>query len=187
VLIVAQTMVLICAVCGLLMFIYIHVFSYRRLHRAERRMNRDDAREDRELANAQPQSQAVMLAMPAGASQEALFYLYHEQVRRFIDAKIDIMRNAAETQNRILLIQAEAMKNGAMEPGPLLLEARSGDGEYEVAVPARQGNVSMLSEQLRTARSETERHLSEIDQQIRSLPGPSLDQWVMAQARHTAD
>lgn len=185
-LIVAQTMVLICAVCGLLMFLYIHVFSFRRLRRQERRMNREDARDDRASAAVEPQAQTVVPALSAGASQEALFNLYHEQVRRFIDAKIDIMRSAAETQNRILVIQAEAIRDGAVEPAPLLLEAGA-DGSCAVAVPVARHGVSRLSEQLHLARRETEHHLSEIDQQIRSLPGPSLDQWVTAQARQSAD
>lgn len=186
-LIVAQAMVLICAVCGLSLFLYVHVFSFRRLRRQERTFNREDARADREVVTAQAGTQLAVAGGGLGApTQEALFYLYHEQVRRFIDAKIDIMRSAAETQNRIMLIQAEVVRDGGGEPAPMMLEARS-DGGCEVAMPARRSAAALLDEQLRAARGETERHLSAIDQQIRTLPGPSLDHWVAAQAGQTAD
>ena len=44
-------------------------------------------------------------------------------------------------------------------------------------MPARRSASSLLADQLRMVRNETERHLAEIDQQIRALPGPSRLFW----------
>jgi len=186
-LIVAQTMVLICAVCGLALFLYVHAFSYRRLRHQERSLDREDTRSDRADAAARPGTQLAIDAAPLGApTRDALFYLYHEQVRRFLDAKIDIMRSAAETQNRILLMQAEVVRDTGKEATPPMLEMRPG-GDCELAIPPRRDGAALLGDQLSAARRETERHLSEIDRQIRALPGPSLDRWVAAQAGQSAD
>ncbi|MEI8395456.1 MAG: hypothetical protein WCF85_12015 [Rhodospirillaceae bacterium] len=181
--IVAQTMVLTCAVCGLLMFIYINLFSYRRLRRQERQLDRADDRIDRVQAEAS--TAMVVSGMNGAFGQEALFYLYQEQVRRFIDAKIDIMRSSAETQNRILLMQAEVVRNSSAQPsGPMLLEASPSGEMLPATIPQSSSprpEIMMLSEQMRTARAETDRHLAAIDEQMRSLPGPSIDHWVAAQ------
>ncbi|MEI6559761.1 MAG: hypothetical protein WCO00_15260 [Rhodospirillaceae bacterium] len=183
-LIVAQTMVLTCAACGLVMFLYIHLFTFRRLRHQERRFDRDEARADRELgAAAEPGTQLAVAGMMPAQTEAAMFYLYQEQVRRFIDAKIDIMRNAAETQNRIMVIQAETLRNTASRPALQTIDidldgSQIADGP--TMLPARREEAFPLSDQLRAARAETERHLAEIDQQIRSLPGPSLNQWVNA-------
>ncbi len=188
--VVAQTMFLVVAACGLMMFLYIHLFSYRRLRHHERRLDRDDARADRQMAGPpEPGTQLAAIGMAPAQAEAALFYLYQEQVRRFIDAKIDIMRSAAETQNRIMVIQAETVRNAAALPGPHMithLAARtldiSADGDIDVdraeMVPTVRANAQPLTEQLCTVRSETERHLAEIDEQIRALPGPSLQQWA---------
>ena len=126
-------------------------------------------------------------------NQEALFYLYEEQVRRFIDAKIAIMRTSAETQNRILLMQAEVGIGISSPHAPLLLESalRNGRDAHPVNVPAvcqndaDQGNAGrdelglQLAQQAQNVRSETKRHLAEIERQMRSIPGASIDQWVI--------
>ena len=183
-LIVAQTMVLSCAAVGLLMFLYIHLFSFRRLRHHERRIDRDEARADRDLAaTPEPGTQLASVGMAPAQSEAALFYLYQEQVRRFIDAKIDIMRSAVETQNRIMVIEAETVRNAAALPAPPTIEiAANGElaREHALIVPARRSASSLLADQLRMVRNETERHLAEIDQQIRALPGPSLDHWAAA-------
>ena len=180
-LIVAQTMVLTCAACGLLMFLYIHLFSFRRLRHHERRIDRDEAWADRSLAQGEAKAgtQLAPVGMAPEQAEAALFYLYQEQVRRFIDAKIDIMRSAVETQNRIMVIQAETVRNAAALPAPHLIEI---DAEGAASLPAllREREPAPLADQLHTVRAEAERHLAEIDQQIRALPGPSLGQWTAA-------
>jgi len=182
VLIVAQTMVLICAACGLTMFLYVHLFSYRRLRRQERRLDRDEARSDRETAAApEPGCQLAAVGMAPAQAEAALFYLYQEQVRRFIDAKIDIMRSAAEAQNRILVIQAETAREAAAHPAPPTFDI---DADGAATLPARREGPAPFFDQLRVVRAETERHLADIDDQIRALPGPSLNQWAAALENH---
>ncbi len=176
-------MVLVCAACGLTLFVYIHVFSYRRLRHQDRHLDREEARADRAMmALPEATTQPAVVGMAPAQAEAALFYLYQEQVRRFIDAKIDIMRSAAETQNRILVIQAETVRNAAALPAPHMPSPHmieiNGDGS--AALPARLTEAAPMVEQLHTVRTETERHLAEIDQQIRSLPGPSLTQWTTA-------
>ena len=197
-LVIAQSMVLICAVCGLAMYLYIHVFSFRRLRHQERRFGREDANEARANAKADTETQVAVITAGAGYGRDALFYLYQEQIRRFIDAKIDILRASAETQNRILLMEAEAIRDGVALPPPCRFEpatiTATNDTDTDVVVmvpvpfpaPAPQ-EPSLLSERFQAVRRETERNLAEIDQQIRSLPGPSLDHWVMAETLRSAD
>ncbi len=178
-LIVAQSMALTCAGCGLLMFIYIHFFSYRRLRYQGRHMECDEARNNRQMEVASdPGQQIALVGMAPAQADAALFYLYQEQVRRFIDAKIDILRNAAETQNRILVIQAETVRNASLQSGSPMIEI---DTKCDAMLPAVHREVSSLFNQFHEVRGNVERNLADIDEQIRSLPGPSLSQWASSQ------
>ena len=177
-LVIAQGMVLICASCGLLMYLYIHVFSFRRLRHQERRLDRDESRLDREMAvSSETGSKLTAVGMAPAQTEAALFYLYQEQLRRFIDAKIDIMRSSAETQNRIMVIEAETVRNAAGRLPPPQIDI---DQNGNAVLPVVREEVRPLSDKLHTVRTETERHLAEIDEQMRSLPGPSLNQWTAA-------
>ncbi|MEI7607022.1 MAG: hypothetical protein WCJ64_06530 [Rhodospirillaceae bacterium] len=181
-LVVAQTMVLVCAGCGLMMFLYVHLFSYRRLRRQEHRLDRDEARADRaEAAVPEPGTALAAPGLAPAQTEAALFCLYQEQVRRFIDAKIDIMRAAADTQNRLVLIHAETEREAVRRGGTIIdIVPEEGPVGGGTLLPARREQTIGVFDQLRTVRSETERHLAEIDQQIRALPGPSLHQWAVA-------
>ena len=169
-----------------MMFLYVHLFSYRRLRRQEHRLDRDEARADRaEAAVPEPGTALAAPGLAPAQTEAVLFCLYQEQVRRFIDAKIDIMRAAADTQNRLVLIHAETEREAVRRGGTIIdLEPEALDPEgaplRSALLPARREQTAGVFDQLRTVRSETERHLAEIDQQIRALPGPSLHQWAAA-------
>lgn len=205
-LVVAQGVMLFGGLMGLFLFVYANAFIVKRLVRADRRIGREEVRmEAAQLQAGASTSTAVstQLALPEPSgrnTEEALYLMYQEQVRRFIDAKIDIMKSTAETQNRILLLQAQAMASTTVHHGPAQIEgaaggrggihylpamtAAAGDAD-EMAVPAKRDVLSVLMEQHEVLRSEARDRLDEIDHQIRTLPGPSMDAWVMAQAHQT--
>ncbi len=173
--IIAQVMLLIAAGAALFMYMYVHMFSLRRLRRHGRQIDRAEDREAREAALA---NEHLALAGPSAAQREdAVFYLYHEQVRRFIDAKIDIIRSAADTQNRILLLQAkEACERGRVT-GPVLIGVRAvGETAQPVHNEAEHGvgrdNGLLLSDSLEKARLQVQSQLDVIDQQMHGLPNP---------------
>ena len=82
-------------------------------------------------------------------TQEMLYYMYQDQLRRFIDAKIDIMKSSIDTQNKILLMQAKATIETGFTP---------------------------MVEQYQLAREEAAKYLDYIDHQIEDLPGATKDQ-----------
>jgi len=203
-LIVAQGVMLFGGMMGLFLFLYANVFIVKRLVRADRRISRVEVQ--MEAAVTEPQTSTAVstqVALPelAGRNvEDALYLMYHEQVRRFIDAKIDIMKSTAETQNRILLLQAQAMASTTVQRGPAMIETGTGDrgairylpamkaeseDEDDLAVPGKRDVLSVLMEQHEVLRSQAQDRLEEIDHQIRSLPGPSMDAWAMAQAHQT--
>ena len=206
VIVVAQGVLLLGSVVGLVLFVYANVFIFKRLVGSDKRISRQEAVALAEIP-ATPQTavstQVVMIDANPRSTEETLFLLYQEQLRRFIDAKIDIMRSASETQNRVMLLQAQAMCNSTVQREPLTIEnsAASRDGirylptmvpagsdaeeaDEEVMVPARRDVLGVLMEHHEAVRDETRRRLEEIDEQMRSIPGPSMNGWAMANAHH---
>ena len=191
---VAEGIMLAGAAFGVIVFIYANVFIVRRLYGHDRRLSRTEAMAcQAAAATTLPSTEVISTEPSLAVSQEAMFYLYHEQVRRFIDAKIDIMRSTAETQNRIMLMQAQAVCTGAVPAPALMIEAGEARDTRMAMVPAcveetapRSGLIAAIAEQHRMLRTEAKRHLDEIDHQIRSLPGPSPEVWMMAQVHEHA-
>jgi hypothetical protein len=194
---VTQSLIVISSLCGILFFIYVNFFSYVRLQLDKRRMVRE-AQEEEDMA-ARAANERNLPALPAfnrEAAEESMYYLYQEQVRRLIDAKIDIMRSMAETQNRIALVQAEVVRLNTEKE---LCLVQNGGGADQLCLPANEDGeaapksaevvvfqpkdkaMSSLLAQQQAMRDEAERRLMDIDAQIRSLPGASLDRWVAAQ------
>ncbi len=205
IIIVAQGVLLLGSVVGLVLFVYANLFIFKRLLGFDKRISRQEAISLAAMPAA-PQTavstQVVMIDANPRDTEETLYLMYQEQLRRFIDAKIDIMRSTAETQNRVMLLQAQAMCNASAQRGPLTLDSRADregirylpamvpagdDGEEsdEMMVPARRDPLGALMEQHEVIRDETKRRLAEIDEQMRTLPGPSLNGWAMATAHQS--
>lgn len=205
---ISQSLVVISCLCGILFFIYVNFFSYARLQLDKRRMIREANEEERRAVEAD--RQAALPALPAfnrEQAEESMYYLYQEQVRRLIDAKIDILRSMSDTQNRIALMQAEVARNTSQRD-LLMVQSRvagqevlslpepAAEGEYAddhrdaevlqggsvVVFKPRERAMNSLIEQQKLAREEAERRLAMIDEQMRSLPGASLDRWVASQS-----
>ncbi len=200
--IVAQGVLLLGSAVGIALFVYANVFIFKRLLGFDKRITRQEAIELAAIpATPQPVTTQVLMidSNPRGA-EETLYLLYQEQLRRFIDAKIDIMRSTAETQNQVMLLQAQAMCNATAQREPLTLEygARGQTGIHylpamvpaggdsannqNLMVPGRRDVLDTLLDQHEVIRDETKRRLEEIDEQMRSLPGPSMAGWAMASA-----
>ncbi len=214
VIIVAQGVLLFGSVVGLFLFVYANVFIFKRLLGFDKRISRQEAialAETPTTANTTVTTQVVMFDSNPRDTAETLFLLYQEQLRRFIDAKIDIMRSTAETQNRVMLLQAQAMCNTTAQRTPLTIESAaanrdsirylptmvpaggdmvtsddsmSGD-DMDLMVPGRRDVLGALMEHHEVIRTETKRQLDEIDEQMRTLPGPSMEGWAMANVHHT--
>lgn len=128
----AITQILVVAACaaGLFVFIFVNWFTFRRLQHEHRRVLEDKIERpiDRvQLVYAEEDSRLSIEAMER-EKEMALFYMHQEQVRRLLDAKIDVIRNTAETHNRIALVQAEVVKLAA-EKEVRLAENGMIDGE----------------------------------------------------------
>ena len=131
-------------VCGLLMFLYVHLFSAGQLTRHIQQQISGDARQG---------SGEFGPALPPVLSQQALLALYREQMSRLVDAKIHIIRSAADTENRVLLMQAKASLESGHRPSHPVIDG-SAQGDY-----------------LQVTQSRAAHHLAELDQQIQSIPG----------------
>ena len=204
--IVAQAVLLTGSVVGLALFVYANVFIFKRLLASDEIISRRESIDIATLPTvaAAPQTavstQMVIIDANPRSTEETLFLLYQEQLRRFIDAKIDIMRSTSETQNRVMLLQAQAMCNATNHAVPLAIESLprpsvgtstlptiapyQAEAEEGAMEPARRHVLGALMEHHETIRDETRRQLEEIDLQMRNLPGPSMAGWVMANAHH---
>ena len=92
------------------------------------------------------------------------------------------------------------MANATTQPAHLTLEnghrdnvhylptmvSAGDDGEGELMVPAKRDVLGALMEQHEVIRDHTQRQLEEIDEQMRTLPGPSMAGWAMANAQSCA-
>ncbi len=203
VILVAQGVLLMGSLVGIVLFVYANVFIFKRLLGFDKRISRQEAIQLAEMP-AVPQTavttQVLMIESNPRSTEETLYIAYQEQMRRFIDAKIDIMRSTAETQNRVMLIQAQAMANATVQPAHLTLEngrrdnvhylptmvSAGDDGEEDLMVPAKRDVLGALMEQHEVIRDHTQRQLEEIDAQMRTLPGPSMAGWAMANAQSCA-
>jgi len=204
IILVAQGVLLMGSVVGIVLFVYANVFIFKRLLGFDKRITRQEAIALAEMPTA-PQTavstQVVMIDANPRSTEETVYLMYQEQLRRFIDAKIDIMRSTAETQNRVMLLQAQAMCNTTAQPAQLTIESSSGgrDGIHylptmvpaggdggsandDLMVPGRRDVLGALMEHHEVIRDETKRRLEEIDEQMRTLPGPSMAGWAMANA-----
>ncbi len=202
IIIVAQGVLLLGSAVGIALFVYANVFIFKRLLGFDKRISRQEAIDlaDMPTTSQAVTTQVVMIDANPRSTEESLYLMYQEQLRRFIDAKIDIMRSTAETQNRVMLLQAQAMCNTTAQRAPLTLESSAArrDGIHylptmvpaggdagtddDVMVPGRRDVLGVLMEQHEVIRDETKRRLEEIDEQMRSLPGPSMAGWAMAGA-----
>lgn len=97
----AQILLFVAAITGLLTISYVHLFMGRSLTRYG--LRRDGAR------NVQDAGASPPTPTPPPA---ALVYERQEQIGRLLQAKIDIIRGAVETRNRMLLLQAQAACEG---------------------------------------------------------------------------
>lgn len=107
----SQILVVAAVTIGLVLFIFVNYFVVRRLQLDERR-----SRMNIEQPNAVSMEEVTPQRSPEEIERErelALFYMHQEQVRRLVDAKIDIIKDSAETNNKIALIQAEVAKINA--------------------------------------------------------------------------
>ena len=211
IIIVAQGVLLLGSAVGIVLFVYANLFIFKRLLGFDKRISRQEAVALAEMPAA-PQTavstQVVMIDANPRSTEETLYLLYQEQLRRFIDAKIDIMRSTAETQNRVMLLQAQAQAhmvcNTTAEREPLTIESSAtgrdgirylptmvpaggdgGEADDDVMVPGRRDVLGALMEHHEIIRDETKRRLEEIDEQMRSLPGPSIAGWAMANAHQS--
>ncbi|MEI6558732.1 MAG: hypothetical protein WCO00_10020 [Rhodospirillaceae bacterium] len=179
----AQSMVIIFCLCGLLMFLYVHLFSTRRIKRLAVELRRGDVRQD----GGDPGLAGEALPRLAAPTLRDLIYLQQEQVRRITDAKIEIIRSAANTENQMLLMHARAACDGRGAPGPQTIEMRALRGPAAVAdgcatvlvvteagdddeARAVQGRVPQLRDYLQASRAQTRHHLAEVDQHFGSWP-----------------
>ena len=210
IIVVAQGVLLMGSLVGIVLFVYANVFIFKRLLGFDKRISRQEAIALAEMPAA-PQTavttQVLMIESNPRSTEETLFIAYQEQLRRFIDAKIDIMRSTAETQNRVMLLQAQAMCNTTAQRAPLTIESSSAgrdgihylptmvpaggdmgeDEDGEMTVPGRRDVLGTLMEHHEVIRDETQRRLEEIDEQMRSLPGPSMAGWAMAGAHQSVN
>lgn len=203
IILVAQGVLLMGSAVGIVLFVYANLFIFKRLLGFDKRISRQEAIALAGMPTA-PQTavstQVLMIDANPRSTEETLYLMYQEQVRRFIDAKIDIMRSTAETQNRVMLLQAQAMAATTTQREPLTIESSAsrdgihylptmvpagGDGgsaNDDLMVPGRRDVLGALMEHHEVIRDETKRRLEEIDEQMRSLPGPSMAGWTMANA-----
>ncbi len=250
-----QLLVLTACTVGILAFVYVNWFTYRGLRREQKRADLEDQfAEGLTFRNEDPDPQLEQIDLQR--REEALFYMHQEQVRRLFDAKLDLIRSSADTQNKISLIQAEVVRlraerdvraaesgrlerpddylalehqgadppaapsgsggsaSATIEPtggtdvvdaevvdAPDAAAPRRAEGDGAATSPADDGATDELDEDIdahermiellkaehERQKTETEQRLAELDQQIRTLPGISVDGWVRSQSQSTKD
>ncbi len=130
------TQVLVLAACsiGLFAFIFVNWFTYRRLRFEQRRAEAEKIERPAGLGLAdQGYDQTPGRDIDLQQRDQALFYMHQEQVRKIFDAKLEIIKSAADAQHKISVIQAEVLKLKA-EKDFKLLEDRSDMGDEEAMV-----------------------------------------------------
>jgi len=212
----AYSQILVVAACtiGLVLFVFVNYFVIRRLQADDRR-NR--------MAMNQPIVAVVAEVVPNRSPEDierekelALFYMHQEQVRRLVDAKIEVIKDSSRTNNQIAIIQAEVAKihaekevrlieSGVIPTEPKMLAIEHDrlieveeDQHGELVVQDRDGAnpwgqrvpdefLGSLARQQRAVRNESERQLAELEEQMQGLPGRSMGGWVKSQLDSTRD
>ncbi|CAK0779324.1 hypothetical protein CCP2SC5_80030 [Azospirillaceae bacterium] len=187
-------LVLIAAMGGIIFLLFIKLLSFKGL-----RYDQEQAKQQRIMTPEQRIAERAEIARIEREEQsrlmqeQSLFYMHQEQVKRFFDAKLEIVRSITDAQNRISVIQAEIARtriDGEMRMIEYGHKQRTdnntqydpeNDPDLEAMRKAKIVHEEQLHEMIRlqeATKYEAERRLMDLDNEIRRLPGASIDNWV---------
>ena len=99
--------------------------------------------------------QIIVPALPVfdeNQMRRELFYLYQEQIKDYVSAKVNILRDLSSTSNKLLLTQAELVKN--------------------------QTNIQRVIDINEKIKNDTEDKLEQLSDDIKNIKFSSMDMWV---------
>lgn len=215
----AQVLILLAIGVGLVGFAFMQYFTYRGLrrdakHAAYQRKNPrlvdvHQTAQGRVIDRLTNQEEEVAPAESGTSRNQALFYLHQEQMRRFMDAKLEILRATVDTQNKISLLKAEIARLKAERDFKQAEGGHAGEQtRYALAQPADgssptgnvtgngSDNLSRLIERheetldaliasQQEIKQEAEEKLQALESELKALPGSSPEAWAEEQlGRH---
>jgi len=180
---VQTSILLIIGVCiaGIVFFAYLKIYlfvRYRRLH--DQAMREAEARAVRETEARQQLQENQHDQEESRRRGQVLFLMHQEQVRRLIDAKIDVVRTLAAAQARLTTVRAELIQRHS-EILLRIAETGQGDGSAaSTALAEAHNQLALILEQHQQLKADAEQRLATIEAEMRALPGTSGEGWVAA-------
>jgi hypothetical protein len=130
--------------------------------------------------------------------QHSMFEFHQERIRRYYDAKFEVIRSINEVHSRIAIINA-GLARSRMESELRMIEygqkARVEHGDEEAGremalldTTRRIHEEQMLLQlqQQEAVKADAERRLAMLDQEMRAMPGASVEGWVSHQLLESA-
>ena len=102
--------------------------------------------------------QIIVPALPVfdeNQMRRELFYLYQEQIKDYVSAKVNILRDLSSTSNKLLLTQAELVKNHEDET-----------------------NIQRVIDINEKIKNDTEYKLEQLSDDIKNIKFSSMNMWV---------
>jgi len=207
----AQVLILLAIAVGLIGFMFMQYFTYRGLRRDAKQA--ELKRQNPRLVDVHQTSHGQIIDRLSDRQEEtvpsedhsgknqALYYLHQEQMRRLMDAKLEMIRSTIETQNKISLLKAEVARLKAerdykqAEPGQAgeqtrhaLVEppegaAAAGNGTDNLGrlIEQHEQTLEALIDAQKDLKQEVEERIQVLESEIKAMPGSSPEAWATEQ------